>query len=322
MSARSVRRRVALVALVAVGLLAACGRPAGGAYPARDVQVVVPYPAGSAIDATARALVDVINKQGKLGRRMQVVNKEGGAGSVGTTAVLNAKPDGYTVGILPDGPLTLVPLTEDVSYDPKSATVLSEVTTSPVLFAVPAGSPYRNVGDLVAAAKAKPESITMGDGPLNYTVPAQKFEQLTGTRFKHIKFDGDQATATALLGGNLDVGVMQLAGVTAQLKAGKLRVLGVASVAPVDLARDIPTFRKQDVDLEWEAYNVVVAPKGLPDDARKKLADVVDAAVNSVEFADAAHELGLVVSGLDGESASNRLSLKSEEAAKLLAPPK
>src|SRR6476469_8011775 len=147
MSVRSVRRRVALVALVAVGLLAACGRPAGGAYPALDVQVVVPYPAGSAIDATARALVDVINKQGKLGRRMQVVNKEGGAGSVGTTTVLNAKPDGYTVGILPDGPLTLVPLTEDVSYDPKSATVLSEVTTSPVLFTVPAGSPYRKAGD-------------------------------------------------------------------------------------------------------------------------------------------------------------------------------
>ncbi|MFI7673181.1 tripartite tricarboxylate transporter substrate binding protein [Actinophytocola sp. NPDC049390] len=322
MSARSVRRGVALVAIIAL-LATACGRPGqGGGYPARDVQVVVPYPAGSAIDATARALVDVINKQGELGKRLQVVNKEGGAGSVGTTAVLTAKPDGHTIGILPDGPLTLIPHTEEVSYDPGKVTVLSEVTTSPVLFAVPGDSPYQDVADLVAAAKADPGTITMGDGPLNYAIPAQKFEQLTDTRFKHIKFDGDQATTTALLGGNVDVGVMQLAGATAQLKSGKLRVLGIASTDPVDLAPDVPTFGAQDVDLDWAAYNVVVAPAGLPSDVEKKLADVFDAAVHSVEFTDAARELGLVVSGLDGASARNRLTDKSGEAEKLLAPPK
>ena len=322
MSARSVRRGVALVAVIAL-LATACGRPGqGGGYPARDVQVVVPYPAGSAIDATARALVDVINEQGELGRRLQVVNKEGGAGSVGTTAVLNAKPDGHTIGILPDGPLTLIPHTEEVSYDPGKITVLSEVTTSPVLFAVPGDSPYRDVGDLVDAAKANPGTITMGDGPLNYAIPARKFEQLTGTTFKHIKFDGDQATTTALLGGNVDVGVMQLAGVTAQLKSGKLRVLGIASTEPVELAPDVPTFGEQDVDLDWAAYNVVVAPDGLPSDVERKLADVFDAAVTSVAFADAARELGLLVSGLDGESARNRLTDKSGEAEQLLAPPK
>lgn len=320
----SVRTRGTLVAVIAVTLLAAaCGTPgAGAAYPTRDVQVIVPYPAGSAIDATTRALVDVINKKGDLGKRLQVVNREGGAGSVGTTAVLNAKADGYTIGIVPDGPLTLIPHTEEVSYDPEKITVINEVTTSPVLFAVPVDSPYRTVADLVDAAKSKPESITIADGPLNYAVPAQKFEELTGTRFKHVKFDGDQATTTALLGHNVDVGVMQLAGVTAQMKAGKLRVLGVASAAPVELAPDIPTFSSQKVDLEWEAYNVVIAPDGLPGDVSKRLSEVFDAALTSVEFADAAHDLGLVVSGLDGESARNRLTLKSEEAAKLLGPPK
>jgi tripartite-type tricarboxylate transporter receptor subunit TctC len=311
-----------LVAVIAL-LVTACNRPGqGGAYPARDVQVVVPYPAGSAIDATARALADVINKQGKLGKRLQVVNKEGGAGSVGTTAVLTAKPDGHTIGILPDGPLTLIPHTEEVSYDPANITVLSEVTTSPVLFAVPGDSQYQDVGDLVADARANPGAVTMGDGPLNYAIPAQKFEQLTDTTFKHIKFDGDQATTTALLGGNIDVGVMQLAGVTAQLKSGKLRVLGIAAPEPVELAPDIPTFDAQDVDLDWAAYNVVVAPAGLPSDVEQKLAEVLAAAVDSVEFADAARDLGLVVSGLDGTAAGNRLTDKSEEAEKLLAPPR
>lgn len=323
MSARPVRTRVAWLAMIAVCVLVAagCGRVGGGgAYPARDVQVIVPYPAGSAIDATTRALADVINKQGKLGKRLQVVNKEGGAGSVGTTAALNAKADGYTIGLVPDGPLTLTPHTEDVSYDPTKITVIDEVTTSPVLFAVPGDSPYQNVKDLVDAAKARPQGITIAEGPLNYAVPAQDFERLTGTKFKHVKFDGDQATATALLGHNVDVGVMQLAGVTAQLKSGKLRVLGIASAQPIQLAPDLPTFAAQDVDLEWEAYNDVVAPAGLPGDVAKKLGQVFKSAVASAQFADAAKKLGLIISGRDGEAAKKRLTEKSSQAAKLLAP--
>jgi tripartite-type tricarboxylate transporter receptor subunit TctC len=319
----AVPRRVALTAGAAACALvvAACGGPPGaGAYPTRDVQVIVPYPAGSSIDTTTRALAEVINDQGDLGRRIQVVNREGGAGSVGTTAALNAKPDGHTIGIVPDGPLTLIPHTEDVSYDPETVTVLAEVTTSPIMFVVPAASPYQGIEDLVAAAKADPESITMGDGPLNYAIPAEKFEQLSGTRFKHVKFDGDQATTTALLGDNLDVGVMQLAGAVAQLESGKLRALAVATAEPVELAPDIRTFTDQGVDLEWEAYNVVVAPPDLPDDVRTKLSEVFASAVKSREFTAAATDLGLVVSGADGETAKKRLTDKSAAAADLLAP--
>ncbi|NBE95027.1 tripartite tricarboxylate transporter substrate binding protein [Nonomuraea sp. KC401] len=317
------RGRAALPALVAAVVLvtAACGAPASrDSYPKRDIQLIVPYPAGSAIDATSRSLVEVVNDEGKLGRRVQVVNREGGAGSVGTTATLSAKPDGHTIGLVPDGPLTLLPRTEEVSYDPAAISVISEVTTSPVLFVVPGDSPYKSIGDLVAAAKARPGAITIAEGPLNYAIPAGKFEQLTGTRFKHVKFDGDQATVTALLGGNVEVGVMQLAGGTAQLKAGKLRALGIASAEPIELAPEIQTFTQQDVALEWEAYNVLIAPKGLPGDVQRKLSEVFGSAVKSQKFAEAAQKLGLVVSGADGESAKARLAKKTAEAANLIAP--
>lgn len=313
--------RAALPALLAavVLVLAACGAPAAqGGYPTRNVQLIVPYPAGSAIDATARALVEIVNGEGKLGRRVQVVNREGGAGAVGTTATLSAKPDGHTIGLVPDGPLTLLPRTEKVSYDPVAISLISEVTTSPVLFVVPGDSPYKSVADLVTAAKAKPGAVTIAEGPLNYAIPAGKFEQLTGTRFKHVKFDGDQATVTALIGGNVEVGVMQLAGGMAQLKAGKLRALAIASAEPIDLAPEIKTFKQQDVALEWEAYNVVIAPKGLPGDAQRKLNEVFGAAVKSPKFAEAARKLGLVVSGADGETAKARLAKKTAEAANLV----
>ncbi|PRX46677.1 tripartite-type tricarboxylate transporter receptor subunit TctC [Prauserella shujinwangii] len=316
-------RRAALPAIFLAGALlaSACGGPPGqGTYPVRDIQIIVPYPAGSSIDTTTRALAEVINDQGTLGKRVQVVNREGGAGSVGTTATLNAKPDGYTVGVLPDGPLTLVPHTEEVSYDPENISVLNEVTISPVLFVVPEDSPYRDLGDLIDAAKARPGTITLGEGPLNYAVPAEKFEQLTDTRFQHIAFDGDQATTTALLGDNLDVGVMQLAGAFAQLRSGKVRALAIASAERTDLAPDIPTFREQDVALEWEAYNVVVAPPELPGAVATKLSDVFGSAVRSEAFTKAARDLGLVVSGAGGAAAEKRLTDKSAAAADLLAP--
>ncbi|MEO3795010.1 tripartite tricarboxylate transporter substrate binding protein [Nonomuraea sp. B10E15] len=323
MSIRPAGRRGRAPALLAAVVLvaAACGAPASqGGYPTRDIQLIVPYPAGSAIDATSRSLVEVVNDEGKLGRRVQVVNREGGAGSVGTTATLRAKPDGHTIGLVPDGPLTLLPRTEEVSYDPVAISVISEVTTSPVLFVVPGDSPYKSIGDLVAAAKARPGAITIAEGPLNYAIPAGKFEQLTGTRFKHVKFDGDQATVTALLGDNVEVGVMQLAGGMAQLKAGKLRALGIASAEPVELAPEIHTFAQQDVALEWEAYNVLIAPRGLPGDVQRKLSEVFGSAVKSQKFAEAARKLGLVVSGADGETAKARLAEKTAEAANLIAP--
>ncbi|TDD81470.1 tripartite tricarboxylate transporter substrate binding protein [Actinomadura darangshiensis] len=313
------RSAVLLVTLACALVTAACdGSPAQQAYPARDVQLIVPYPAGSAIDTTARALADVIGAQHKLGRRVQVVNRAGGAGSVGTTAALNAKPAGYTIGLVPDGPLTLIPQTEKVPYDAKAATVLSEVTTSPVLFAVPGDSPFKNVGDLVAAAKARPDAVTIGDGPLNYTIPARKFEQLTGTRLKHVKFDGDQATTTALLGGNIDVGVMQLAGGMAQLKSGKLRALAIATAERVGLASDVPTFVEQNVQLQWQAYNVVVAPEDLPAKVEQKLSTAINSAIKDPKFAQTAQKLGLVVSGADGKAAKARLAEKTTAAASLL----
>jgi len=187
-----------------------------------------------------------------------------------------------------------------------------------VIFVVPADSPYRSIDDLVQAAKAKPKTLTMGDGPLNYSIPAKKFEQLTGTQFKHVKFDGDQATVTALLGNNIDVGVMQLAGAVAQLKAGKVRALGIASAEPIDIAKDVPTFTDQDVDLEWEAHNVVIAPPDLPKAIQKKLTDTLTKAVKSDKFTAASRKLGLVVSGQGGATAKSRLTDKSAEAADIL----
>ena len=316
------RRRayVAAIALATAIPLAACGARGNdpSSFPQRAIQIVVPYPAGSGIDTTTRALADIINEGDALSEDLKIVNRDGGGGSVGTTEVLQAKPDGYTVGVVPDGPLTLVPQTEDVAYDPDAVTMIDEVIESPILFVVPGDSPYQDLQDLVAAAKAKPSSITIAEGPLNYAIPATEFEQKTGAELKHIDFDGDQATTTALLGGNVDVGVMQLASALPQLESGKIRALGVTSAKPVDLVPDVATFDSQGVDIDWSAYNVVIAPEGVPDDATDELEAAFSDAIESDEFADAAEKLGLIVSGVGPDEAIEHLRDKTEASKPIL----
>lgn len=310
------RRLMTAVLAVAAMATAACGstEAGGSGYPQRDVQVIVPYPAGSGIDTTTRAIVDIINNEGDFGRRLQVVNKEGGAGVVGTTAVLSAKPDGYTVGVVPDGPLTLVPQTQDVSYDPTDLTVIEELIAGPIMFVVPESSPYMTLDDLLNDAKQRPSEVTIGEGPLNYRIPADVVEDQTGVKFKRVKFDGDQATTTALLGDNVDVGVMQLASALPQLESGKLRALAITSPESVDLVPDIKTFSDQGVDLVWLAYNHVIAPAGLEADVKGALADAWHAAVTSDEFTAAANKLGLIPSGVGSEQAAKDLQTKTADA--------
>ena len=315
--------RLALVAVAtAVALLAsACGsstEAGGDGYPKRDVQIIVPYPAGSGIDTTTRAIVDIINDGDDFGKRLQVVNREGGAGTVGTTTVLNAKPDGYTIGVVPDGPLTLVPQTQKVSYDPKKMTVIEELIAGPIMFVVPNDSPIADVAGMLKAAERNPSGVTIGEGPLNYRIPVDMLEEESGVKFKRVKFDGDQATTTALLGNNLDIGVMQLASALPQLTSGKLRALALTAAEPNALAPDIPTFASAGFDLVWEAYNDVIAPAGLDDGVQKKLAAVFNAAVKSEEFAAAAKKLGLTPSGVGPEKAAQRLKDKTISAADVL----
>jgi len=318
---REVSRSAVLVSVLGVMALAtACGARSTDAasYPQRTIQVVVPYPAGSGIDTTTRALVDIVNDGGDLGQDLQVVNRDGGDGSVGTTEILNAEPDGYTIGVVPDGPLTLVPQTQEVAYDPTSLTAINEIITFPIIFVVPESSPFRDLQDLVDAAKSKPSSITIGEGPLNYAVPADQFEQETGTELKHVDFEGDQATTTALLGNNLDVGVMQLASALPQLESGKIRALGVTAEDTVDLIPDVPTFKEQGIDLVWEAFNTVIGPEGLPDEVSQTLVDEFAEAVESDGFAKTATRLGLIVSGAGPDEAVKHLQDKTDLSAPIL----
>ncbi len=319
----STRLRPAAALTVAVALtlsVSGCsGSTSSADFPVRTIELVVPYPAGSGTDLIARTLVDAVNKTGELDKDVQVVNVDGGNGTVGTAKVLNGKADGYTVALLPDGPFTLVPHVEKLAYDPEKADILTGVATGGVMVVVSAKSPYRTLDDLIEAGKKSPDTVTLGEGVLNYAVPAQLMEDATGAKFKGVPIESDAASTTALLGGNLDAAMMQLAGALPQIKGGKLRSLGIMTPEPSSLAADIPTFASQGVDLDWSGYYAVMAPDGLPDDVESKLQEAFASAVSSDEFGTATSKVGIERWEADGAAASKAFEEKSDKAETILS---
>lgn len=291
--------------------------PADSNYPERTIEVIVPYPAGGGSDVLARALVDAINADGGLGQDVQIVNRAGGGGVVGTSDVLAAEADGYTIGFGPEGPITLQPAVQDVPYDATSLTPLLQVTEGSSILAVPGDSPYQTLDDLVAGATAAPGTVTLGEGPLSYSVPVTLFEQDSGATFNRIDFEGDAASTTALLGGNVDATMTQIAAVLPQVASGGIRVLGVVGEERSEFLPDVPTFIEEGYDVNWSTVYSVFGPADLPDDVNQKLIDAFSDAAESDSFREIAETAGLPIAVEDADSLAEYLTERSARAKEL-----
>lgn len=293
------------VTVLTAGVLASCGAPASSSdetsdYPTKTVDVIVPYPAGGGSDVIARNLVDEINANGDLGQELQVINKPGGAGIVGITEMINAKADGYTIAISPPGPIYMHPAMSDTAYDPlKDLAFVAGVTSGGPMIAVPAASPYQTIGDLIEAAKASPDSITMGGGPPAYAIPMALLAAETGAKFKTVPFEGDAAMITAVLGQNVDATVTQASGVLPQVTAGTIRVLAVFGAERSALLPDVPTMAESGIDVTADARYAMYTPAGVPDDVIETLSSAVETAIGSAELKEKSANVGIELSFSD-----------------------
>ena len=291
--------------------------PADSNYPERTIEVIVPYPAGGGSDVLARALVDAINADGELGQEVQIVNRAGGGGVVGTSDVLAAEADGYTIGFGPEGPITLQPAVQDVPYDTTTLTPLLQITEGSSILAVPGDSPYQSLQDLVAAAEAAPGQVSLGEGPLSYSVPVTLLEEESGVEFNRIDFEGDAASTTALLGGNVDATMTQIAAVLPQVESGGVRVLGVVGEERSEFLPDVPTFIEEGFDVNWSTVYSVFGPEGLPEDVGQKVIDAFSNAAESESFREIARTAGLPIAVEDAESLAEYLADRSARAKEL-----
>lgn len=278
------RPAILAVAFAVVGILQTSGPVWAQGYPDHPIRLVVPYPAGNAIDSLARILADRL-WQG-LGQRFVIENRTGAGGNLGTGAVAKAKPDGYTLLISASGPLAVNrSLYKDLPYD-------SEKDFEPIsLFAVVSNVLVVNkklgvnsVPELIRWAKERPDQLNYGSVGIGSSqhLAAIYFEAVTGTKLHHVPYRVAGQITFDLLRGDLQLSFALMPNIVEQVRAGEVQALAVTTSKRLAGFPDLPTIAETGVT-GYEAYGWfgMLAPKGTPKPILEKLhAEMIAAMAN------------------------------------------
>jgi tripartite-type tricarboxylate transporter receptor subunit TctC len=248
----------------------------GQAYPTRPVKVIVAFAPGSATDILARLMADQFSRS--MGQPFVVENRPGAGGIPGTEFAKNAPPDGYTLTMCPSGPFGVNPaIYSKLPYNPMPGTdfeVIGNIGATPQNLVVGAQQPWKTLKELVAAAKAKPGEIAYGSLGIGSTshLTTEAFASAAGIKLNHIPFKGSGEAQAQLIGGSVPLMADTVPGVLAQVKAGKLRSLGVAIPQRSPYLPDVPTIAEQGYPgFESVGWIGLAAPAKTPPEILAKL---------------------------------------------------
>ena len=275
-----------LIRAFALALALSAGA-ATAAYPERPITLIVPWAAGGGTDATARIIGTLLEKE--LGQPVNVVNRTGGSGVVGHSAIAQAAGDGYTIGIITVeiGMLHWQGLTElnGASYTP-----LALVNADPAGVQVAADSPYKTVPELVAAIKANPGKMKAsgtGQGGIWHLAIAGMLKDLgvDPASVPWVPSNGAAPGLQDMVAGGVQIAPVSLPEARSLIDAGKVKSLAVMADKPAALYPNVPTL-KAATGSNWQmaAWRGIAAPKGMPADARDKLVAALRKIVASKEY--------------------------------------
>ena len=277
------------VARLTLVVLAACaGAVPAFAQPAYDqLRIIAPAAPGGGWDQTARAMQQVLQRAGIV-RTPIVENIPGAAGTIGLARFIGAeRGSGDTLmvsGLIMLGGI----VTHQSPVTLGDVVPIARITGEYEVLTVPVASPFQTLDDLVRAFKARPESISWGGGSAGGSdqILAGLIADAVGVsprRVNYIAFSGGGESLSAILGGQVSVGINGLAEFAPQIEAGTVRVLAISSGERLPTL-DAPTLREQGVNVEFENWRSIVAPPGISTEDRQRLAGVVDAMVRSAEW--------------------------------------
>src|SRR4029453_7758025 len=236
-------------------------------YPNKPIKVIVPFPPGGGTDLIARVLTDKLSQT--LGWKMIVDNKPGAGGTLGMDAAAKSKSDGYTLVLGQTANLSIAPsLYPSLGYDPnKSFVPITLVDSAPLVVVVGANSPYKTLGDVVAAAKASPGKLLFAS-PGNGTVAhlaGELFQQTANIKYTHVPYKGAAQALPDLISGRAAFFVSSLETALPQIKSKQVRALAVSSPKRSPALPDVPTFAEAGYKgADAATWFGVLAPAGTP----------------------------------------------------------
>jgi tripartite-type tricarboxylate transporter receptor subunit TctC len=300
--------KVVFAAMLAAGAAVASPAMAQSSYPDRPIQMIVPWGAGGGTDAVGRVFASMLQQE--LGVPVNVINRTGGSGVVGHSAIATAKPDGYTLGIMTIeiDMMHWQGLTE-LTY--KDFDILAIVNSDPGGIMVSADSPYKTAQELLAALKAEPAGTFKGSGTGQggiWHVGLAGWllsEGLAPDQVTWVPSQGAAPGITDMVAGGVDLVPTSLAEGRSMIDAERVRPLATMSAERQALFPDVPTL-KESVNSDWtlSVWRGVVAPKGLPDDVSAKLSAAVEKAYNSDTYQTFMKDRGFGVRWASGAEAT------------------
>ncbi|MEO8317013.1 MAG: tripartite tricarboxylate transporter substrate binding protein [Bradyrhizobium sp.] len=292
------------MAACAAALAAATGAAAAGSavaepgFPTKSVHIFVPYAAGGAVDVLTRTLGDVVSKQ--WGQSVVVENRPGAGGVIASQAVATSAPDGYTLIMVASGHATNPFLYPKIPYDTfKDFTPVSLLASSPNILLVRADSPFKTVGDLIAAARAKPGSLSFahaGSGTSTH-MAGELLKSLAKIDLNGIPYKGGAPAINDLLGGQIPMTFNNGPESVGQLQAGTVRALAVTTASRAPFLPDVPSMSEAVPGYDTGVWWGLLGPGGMPADVLAKLSRDFVAALNTDAVKERLGKLGALPIG-------------------------
>ena len=293
MPGRTISRRTAIIntlgfALAPVAPIAAAAQGNAEKFPDHPIQVIVSTQAGGGVDIFARLVT--LKMGAELGQPFAVENKGGAGGSFGADAVYHSAPDGYTLLASQPAPITTNPyLYKSLNYDPTQLVPVAIMSHIPNVLLVRPDFPAKTVQELIAYAKANPSKLNYASQGVGTTshLTAELFQTITHTKLVHVPYKGTAPALNDLIASHVDMMFNELSTSLQLHKAGKARILAVATKQRVAALPDIPTLAQAGVaGCESDTWNALTAPPKTPAAIIAKLNDAANRAMHSPELLD------------------------------------
>jgi tripartite-type tricarboxylate transporter receptor subunit TctC len=282
------------------------------------IELTVLFPAGSSADVAARLLADGMSKQ-LSGAKIVVVNRPGAGGAIGYRHVAAQKPDGYSL-VWNSNSISTTYHAGTLAFDYKSFDAVAQVLVESPVLAVRKESPFKTLADIIAAAKAKPKTITIansGTGSHTHFTSVALFKA-AGVEVVDVPFGAAQVIPN-ILGGQVDAGVQLPAALAGNVQSGQMRLLAAMTAKRDPAFPNVPTAREQKLNVALELWRGIAVPKGTPKQVVAALEAAIRKTAASKDFVEGCKKLGARPAFLSAAEFGKVIAKEDGEIAKMMA---
>lgn len=307
---------------LSVFLILAAGAPdipAQSDYPAKTLRLIVPFPPGGTTDVVARGLAQVMSKD--LGKQVVVDNRPGANGTIGAEIAARSPADGYTAFMTSASILAITPnLRSDLGYSVRDFAPASLSVITPNVLVLHPSVPAKNVRELIALAKTRPNAIIFGSSGIASIghIVVEQIRTVAGAQMIHVPYKGAGPAETDLLAGHIAVMATGLISAMPHVKSGRLRALAVTTAKRVPALPELPPIAETVPGVDTGSWFGILLPAGSPPAAVERLGAAAAAAVRSASLHDRFSREGAEVVGSTPGEFANFIRSESERYARIL----